>query len=128
MRSSVKIDLGMEKSMTIFNQTYTLANGVDIPKLGLGTWFIDDGDAADAVVNEPGAQPQLRDVNTIDQTYTLANGVDIPKLGLGPWVSDGRGCGVAVVNEPGAQPQLRDVNTIGQSIGLVEDSHAFLHS
>src|SRR5699024_5830567 len=43
-----KIDLGMEKSMTIFNQTYTLANGVDIPKLGLGTWFIDDGDAADA--------------------------------------------------------------------------------
>lgn len=35
--------------MTIFNQTYTLANGVDIPKLGLGTWFIDDGDAADAV-------------------------------------------------------------------------------
>src|SRR5690625_149089 len=49
MRSSVKIDLGMEKSMTIFNQTYTLANGVDIPKLGLGTWFIDDGDAADAV-------------------------------------------------------------------------------
>src|SRR5699024_12180048 len=37
-------------------------------------------------------------------------------------------CGVTVVNEPGAQSQLRDVNTIGQSIGLVEDSHAFLHS
>lgn len=28
---------------------YTLNNGVEIPKLGLGTWFIDDADAADAV-------------------------------------------------------------------------------
>jgi diketogulonate reductase-like aldo/keto reductase len=25
----------------IFNETYTLSNGVNIPKLGLGTWFID---------------------------------------------------------------------------------------
>jgi diketogulonate reductase-like aldo/keto reductase len=35
--------------MTILTETYTLSNGVDIPKLGLGTWFIDDGKAADAV-------------------------------------------------------------------------------
>ena len=33
----------------ILNETYTLSNGVPIPKLGLGTWFIDDGDAAQAV-------------------------------------------------------------------------------
>lgn len=33
----------------ILNETYTLSNGVRIPKLGLGTWFIDDGKAADAV-------------------------------------------------------------------------------
>lgn len=33
----------------ILEETYTLSNGVDIPKLGLGTWFIDDGDAARAV-------------------------------------------------------------------------------
>lgn len=33
----------------ILNETYTLANGVKIPKLGLGTWFIDDDKAADAV-------------------------------------------------------------------------------
>ncbi|MED5800030.1 aldo/keto reductase [Gordonia sp. Z-3] len=33
----------------IFNETYTLANDVQIPKLGLGTWFIDDDKAAHAV-------------------------------------------------------------------------------
>ncbi len=31
----------------ILNETYPLANGVQIPKLGLGTWFIDDATAAD---------------------------------------------------------------------------------
>jgi diketogulonate reductase-like aldo/keto reductase len=35
--------------MTILNETYTLSNGVTIPRLGLGTWFIHDGTAADAV-------------------------------------------------------------------------------
>lgn len=33
----------------ILNETYTLANGVQIPKLGLGTWFIDDDRAAQSV-------------------------------------------------------------------------------
>lgn len=33
----------------ILNETYTLSNGVEIPKLGLGTWLIDDDKAADAV-------------------------------------------------------------------------------
>ncbi|MFJ9380931.1 aldo/keto reductase [Streptomyces sp. NPDC101455] len=35
--------------MTILDETYTLSNGVEIPKLGLGTWFIDDDQAAGAV-------------------------------------------------------------------------------
>ena len=35
--------------MSILNETYTLSNVVEIPKLGLGTWFIDDDKAADAV-------------------------------------------------------------------------------
>ncbi|WP_270890013.1 aldo/keto reductase [Pedococcus sp. 5OH_020] len=35
--------------MTILNDTYTLSNDVTIPKLGLGTWFIDDDKAAQAV-------------------------------------------------------------------------------
>lgn len=33
----------------MLNETYTLQNGVKIPKLGLGTWFIEDEKAADAV-------------------------------------------------------------------------------
>ena len=33
----------------VLNETFTLSNGVRIPKLGLGTWFIDDGKAAQAV-------------------------------------------------------------------------------
>jgi diketogulonate reductase-like aldo/keto reductase len=33
----------------ILTETYTLSNGVPIPKLGLGTWFIDDDKAAQAV-------------------------------------------------------------------------------
>ena len=33
----------------IFNETFTLNNGIEIPKLALGTWFIDDDKAAEAV-------------------------------------------------------------------------------
>lgn len=33
----------------ILRETYTLANGVQAPKVGLGTWFIEDDEVADAV-------------------------------------------------------------------------------
>ena len=33
----------------ILQETYSLSNGIEIPKLGLGTWFIEDADAAEAV-------------------------------------------------------------------------------
>lgn len=33
----------------MYTQTLTLSNGVKIPQLGLGTWFIEDSKAADAV-------------------------------------------------------------------------------
>lgn len=35
--------------MSILTETYTLSNGVTIPKLGLGTWLIDDDQASQAV-------------------------------------------------------------------------------
>ena len=33
----------------MFNNTITLANGVTVPQLALGTWLIDNDKAADAV-------------------------------------------------------------------------------
>ena len=33
----------------MYTNKLTLSNGVQIPQLGLGTWFIDDANAADAV-------------------------------------------------------------------------------
>lgn len=33
----------------MFNETYKLSNGVEIPKLGLGTWLLDNAQAAQAV-------------------------------------------------------------------------------
>lgn len=33
----------------MLKETFMLNNGVKIPKLGLGTWFIEDDKAADAV-------------------------------------------------------------------------------
>ncbi|OZB92302.1 aldo/keto reductase [Paenibacillus sp. XY044] len=33
----------------MFNETYKLSNGIEIPKLGLGTWLLDDEQAAQAV-------------------------------------------------------------------------------
>lgn len=35
--------------MMIFEETYALYNGVQVPRLGLGTWFIPDDAAAQAV-------------------------------------------------------------------------------
>lgn len=37
--------------MTIFQETYTLENGVKIPKLALGTWLMDNKGAEEAVKN-----------------------------------------------------------------------------
>ena len=37
------------KEHFMYSKTITLNNGVEIPQLGLGTWFIDDDKAADAV-------------------------------------------------------------------------------
>ena len=56
----------------ILNDTYTLANGVSIPKLGLGTWMIDDAKAAQAVRDAVGAG--YRHIDTA-QAYANERGV-----------------------------------------------------
>lgn len=56
----------------VLNETYTLSNGVKIQKLGLGTWFIDDDKAADAVKDAVDAGYRLIDTA---QAYGNERGV-----------------------------------------------------
>jgi len=66
----------------ILKEKYTLSNGVEIPKLGLGTWFIENENAGQAV--KDAAQIGYRHIDTA-QAYENESGV-----------GDGiRGCGVA---------------------------------
>ncbi|MGW7824792.1 aldo/keto reductase [Streptomyces puniciscabiei] len=58
--------------MSILDETYTLSNDVEIPKLGLGTWFIDDDKAADAV--RAAVQIGYRNIDTA-QAYGNERGV-----------------------------------------------------
>lgn len=56
----------------ILNETYTLPNGVEIPKLGLGTWMIEDDVVADAV--KKAVEIGYRHVDTA-QAYQNERGV-----------------------------------------------------
>lgn len=56
----------------VLNETYRLSNGVKIQKLGLGTWFIDDDKAADAVKDAVDAGYRLIDTA---QAYGNERGV-----------------------------------------------------
>ncbi len=56
----------------ILQETYTLSNGVEIPKLGLGTWFIRDQDAGQAV--QEAIQIGYRHIDTA-QAYGNERGV-----------------------------------------------------
>ena len=56
----------------ILKERYTLSNGVEIPKLGLGTWFISDKDVRQAV--EDAAKIGYRHIDTA-QAYQNESGV-----------------------------------------------------
>ncbi|MEV7304155.1 aldo/keto reductase [Streptomyces clavifer] len=58
--------------MTVLEEAYTLSNGIEIPRLGLGTWFIDDDRAADAV--RAAVQIGYRNIDTA-QAYGNERGV-----------------------------------------------------
>jgi diketogulonate reductase-like aldo/keto reductase len=56
----------------ILEETYTLSNGIEIPKLGLGSWFIDNANAASAV--KEAAKIGYRHIDTA-QAYGNEEGV-----------------------------------------------------
>ncbi|MGD9157475.1 MAG: aldo/keto reductase [Desulfobacteraceae bacterium] len=66
----------------ILEEKYTLSNGVEIPKLGLGTWFINDENAAQAV--KDAVKIGYRHIDTA-QAYGNEKGVGegVRECGLG---------------------------------------------
>ena len=56
----------------ILEEKYTLSNGIDIPKMGLGTWFIPNENAAQAV--KAAAEIGYRHIDTA-QAYSNESGV-----------------------------------------------------
>ena len=56
----------------ILEEKYTLSNGIEIPKLGLGTWFISDADVVQAV--KDAAKIGYRHIDTA-QAYQNERGV-----------------------------------------------------
>lgn len=68
--------------MSILNETYTLADGTTIPKMGLGTWLMDDTEAAQAVRDAAAAGYRM-----VDTAQAYGN-----EAGVGEGV---RSCGVA---------------------------------
>lgn len=56
----------------ILEEKFTLSNGVEIPKLGLGTWFINDNDVVQTV--EEAVKIGYRHIDTA-QAYGNENGV-----------------------------------------------------
>ncbi|MFC6881989.1 MULTISPECIES: aldo/keto reductase [Actinomadura] len=58
--------------MSILEETYTLSNGVEIPRIGLGTWFIDDDKVAGAV--RAAVETGYRNIDTA-QAYGNERGV-----------------------------------------------------
>ena len=62
----------------MFNETFKLSNGVEIPKLGLGTWMLNDEQAAQAVSDA--VSIGYRHIDTA-QAYMNEAGVgDVPFL------------------------------------------------
>ncbi|PAD69793.1 2,5-diketo-D-gluconic acid reductase [Bacillus sp. 7586-K] len=65
----------------MYNETYKLSNGVEIPKLGLGTWLLDDAQTAQAV----------RDAVSIGYRHIDTAQAYMNEVGVGEGI---RSCGV----------------------------------
>ena len=75
----------------ILGEKYTLSNGVEIPKLGLGTWFISNKDVDQAVVEA--VKIGYRHIDTA-QAYRNESGVGD---GIRAWVKSAISCKMSSV-------------------------------
>lgn len=93
----------------ILEEKYTLSNGVEIPKLGLGTWFISDKDVVQAV--KDAAKAGYRHIDTA-QAYQNENGV-----GKGI-----RACGVKREDMFVTTKLAAEVKSYQEAIASIDDS------
>ena len=71
----------------ILKETYTLSNGVEIPKLGLGTWFINNNKVEQAV--KDAIQLGYRHIDTAQAYFNeegVGNGVRSAEIKRGGFV------------------------------------------
>jgi diketogulonate reductase-like aldo/keto reductase len=99
-----------KETKVCFNETYKLSNGVKIPKLGLGTWLLDDAQTAQAV----------RDAVSIGYRHIDTAQAYMNEAGVGEGI---RSCGVAreelfITTKVAAEAKTYDVVTqsIDQSL------------
>src|SRR4051794_3530540 len=100
--------------MSILSETYRLSNGVEIPKLGLGTWFIDDDDAGDAV--RAAIEIGYRNIDTA-QAYGNERGV-----GAGV-----RASGIARAELFISTKLAAEIKDYDQAIAAIDESLSTLH-
>ena len=93
----------------ILKETYTLSNGVEIPKLGLGTWFISDDKVVRAV--KDAAQIGYRHIDTA-QAYQNERGV-----GKGI-----RTCGVKREDMFVTTKLAAEVNSYAEAVASIDNS------
>lgn len=93
----------------ILNETYELNNGVKIPKVGLGTWFIKDKDASEAVRNAVKTGYRL-----IDTAEAYAN-----EKGIGEGI---RTCGIPRAELFVTTKILAEAKTYGEAKQCIEGS------
>jgi diketogulonate reductase-like aldo/keto reductase len=93
----------------ILNDTYTLTNGIQIPKLGLGTWFIDDDHAAEAV-----RQAVAIGYRHIDTAQAYAN-----EAGVGEGI---RTCGLARDDLFVTSKLAAEIKTYDDAVAAIDES------
>lgn len=99
--------------MSVLDETYTLSNGVTIPRLGLGTWFIDDDKAAGAVKAAIGVG-----YRNIDTAQAYGN-----ERGVGEGV---RGSGVPREELFVSTKLAAEIKDYDQAVAAIEESLALL--